>query len=146
MKKFLNFVIAASVILGAGFAFPPFVRGVCTAAFTAASMVHFLGRIVRNRASGRRKAAGVSLFLALLVLGPLVVTGMARGVLGYSWWEFLEAASFCLSSGLLLSIYLVEFKEEQGKLGDRLAAAAQELEATRRDAATRVRPKPTRRN
>lgn len=123
--RILRTLLTVALVVALGFGLPPTVRAICTSAWVLACVVHFVGRIVRNRNAGKGRAAGVSLFLSMLVLGPLVVTGMARGVLGYRWYELLEACSFCLASGLLISIYLVEFKDEQRKA----------IEQNRRDAA-----------
>ena len=72
--------------------------------FAAAAFLHFLGRFIRKRRL-------VSLALAFLTLGPIVVIGRNR--MPAHWWPHVDSFTVLLALFLVITIIRVEQFEEQ---------------------------------
>ncbi len=144
MMKLLRTTALFAAILAAGHYLPPPLRGIVVMAFSLAAFCHFAGRILRNRLRGRPRASAVSLALAFLSLGPLVVFGVVRGFIPPRLYSLVELAAFVISIGLAVAILRVEYLEDARKAQRRsLLDDGAMLERIRREAAQKVRDVPT---
>lgn len=88
---------------------------ILTGAFCLASTVHFLIRVVRNWRDGVRGSWVVSLSLAALTQGPLLVVTLTRTDVSRRVRDALGWGAFILAVGLVVAILSVEYYEDQAK-------------------------------
>lgn len=108
MKKILRTALAFAGVLAAGHFLSGPVRAVAALAFGLAAFAHFGLRALRHRSRGKARASGVSVALAFLSLGPVLVIASRRGFIPASAGELLELGAFLVSVFLAVAILRVE--------------------------------------
>lgn len=112
MKRLFRTVALFAAIAALGRWLPQPVRAVLILSFCLAAFAHFGLRIIRHRIRGNVRAAGVSLALAFLALGPVVVVGVIRGIVPKSLHGAIELCAFMLSAFLTIAILRVEYMDD----------------------------------